>query len=63
MQDFQGSRILPCQGNLYSSMGDRLVCVNRKDGKVRWKLQVQGDLAKQGGHLAAPRSQPADKFL
>jgi len=25
-----------------------------KDGKLRWKVKLQGDLAKQGGHLAAP---------
>ncbi|MDW8243077.1 MAG: PQQ-binding-like beta-propeller repeat protein [Thermogemmata sp.] len=54
MQSFQGSRILPYQGLLLSSMGDTLTCVDSRSGQERWRLQVQGDLKKEGGHLAAP---------
>lgn len=54
MQNFQGSRILPYQGNLYSAMGDALVCVDGKSGQTQWRLPIQGDLMKEGGHLAAP---------
>lgn len=54
MQSFQGSRILPFQGMLLSNMGDVLTCVDSRNGQERWRLKLEGDLAKQGGHLAAP---------
>jgi Ca-activated chloride channel homolog len=54
MQAFQGSRILNFMDNNYNCMGDELVNTDPKDGKIRWKVKVKGDLAKQGGHLAAP---------
>jgi Ca-activated chloride channel homolog len=54
MQAFQGSRILNFKNANYNCMGDELVNTDPKDGKIRWKVKVKGDLAKQGGHLAAP---------
>src|SRR5207249_10645368 len=54
MQAFQGSRILNYKDANYNCMGDELVNTDPKDGKVRWKVKLKGDLAKQGGHLAAP---------
>ena len=54
MQAFQGSRILNCNGANYNCMGDELCSTDPKDGKLRWKVKIKGDLAKQGGHLAAP---------
>jgi outer membrane protein assembly factor BamB len=54
MQNFQGSRILYFRNQLFSSMGDRLVCVDPATGKERWQLAVKGDMLKLGGHLAAP---------
>jgi Ca-activated chloride channel family protein len=54
MQAFQGSRILNYKDANYNCMGDELVNTDPSNGKVRWKIKVKGDLAKQGGHLAAP---------
>lgn len=54
MQAFQGSRILNYRDANYNCMGDELVNTDPKDGKIRWKVKLKGDLAKQGGHLAAP---------
>jgi outer membrane protein assembly factor BamB len=54
MQGFQGSRILNFKDANYNCMGDELVNTDPKDGKIRWKVKLKGDLAKQGGHLAAP---------
>jgi outer membrane protein assembly factor BamB len=54
MQTFQGSRILHFRNHLYSAMGDHVVCVEPSSGQVRWRVQLQGDSKKLGGHLAAP---------
>ena len=54
MQAFQGSRILHYLNANYNCMGDELVNTDPKDGKIRWKVKLKGDLAKLGGHLAAP---------
>ncbi len=54
MQAFQGSRILHYKNANYNCMGDELVNTDPKDGKIRWKVKLKGDLAKLGGHLAAP---------
>jgi Ca-activated chloride channel homolog len=54
MQAFQGSRLLHLADANYNCMGDEIVCTDPKDGKTRWSVKLQGDLAKQGGHLAAP---------
>jgi Ca-activated chloride channel homolog len=54
MQSFQGSRILNFKDANYNCMGDELINTDPKDGKIRWKVKVKGDLAKEGGHLAAP---------
>ena len=54
MQAFQGSRILNYAGCNFNCMGDELVNTDPKDGTIRWKVKLKGDLAKQGGHLAAP---------
>ena len=54
MQAFQGSRILNYKDANYNCMGDELINTDPKDGTIRWKVKLKGDLAKQGGHLAAP---------
>jgi outer membrane protein assembly factor BamB len=54
MQAFQGSRILNYNNANYNCMGDELCNTDPKDGSIRWKVKLKGDLAKQGGHLAAP---------
>ncbi len=53
MQAFLGSRILHYKSANYNTMGDELVNTDPKDGKIRWKVKLKGDLAKLGGHLAA----------
>ena len=53
MQAFLGSRILNFKNANYNCMGDELVNTDPKDGKIRWKVKLKGDLAKLGGHLAA----------
>lgn len=54
MQAFMGSRILHYKNANYNCMGDELVNTDPKDGKIRWKVKLKGDLAKLGGHLASP---------
>lgn len=54
MQAFQGSRILNFRDANYNCMGDELINTDPTNGKLRWKVKIKGDLAKQGGHLAAP---------
>jgi len=54
MQAFQGSRILNFKDANFNCMGDELINTDPKDGKLRWKVKLKGDLSKQGGHLAAP---------
>jgi outer membrane protein assembly factor BamB len=54
MQAFQGSRPLLYGDALFNCMGDEIVCTNPTDGKTRWSVKLNGDLEKQGGHLAAP---------
>jgi outer membrane protein assembly factor BamB len=54
MQGFLGSRILHYKNANYNCMGDELVNTDPKDGKIRWRVKLKGDLAKMGGHLAAP---------
>jgi outer membrane protein assembly factor BamB len=54
MQAFQGSRPLAFGDAVFNCMGDEIVCTDSKDAKTRWSVKLQGDLEKQGGHLAAP---------
>ena len=53
LQSFQGSRSLYNNGNLYSTMGDEIVCTD-STGKVNWKYALDGDLKKQGGFMGTP---------
>jgi outer membrane protein assembly factor BamB len=53
MQAHQGSRVLRVKDRNVSSMGDELVSTG-KDGKVLWSVKLDGDVARDGGALAAP---------
>jgi outer membrane protein assembly factor BamB len=53
LQAFQGSRSLYMNGDLYNTMGDELVCTN-KDGTLKWKHKLSGDLVKEGGSMGTP---------
>jgi outer membrane protein assembly factor BamB len=55
MQSFQGSRILHYQKKNYSTMGDELICIDPKSGKIIWENKFKGDTKKSGGFLATPR--------
>lgn len=54
MQAFQGSRILNYRDNNFNCMGDELICTDPANGKRRWAVKLEGDLAKEGGFLASP---------
>jgi outer membrane protein assembly factor BamB len=51
LQLFQPSTVLYSGGNIYNLMGSTIFCINPKDEKVKWKYQIDGDLAKEGGTL------------
>ncbi len=53
LQSFQGSRAIWHRGNLYSTMGDEIIC-NDSSGAVKWKYALDGDLKTQGGFLGTP---------
>ncbi len=63
MQFFQGSRVLYFRNQLYSAMGDELVCMEAQNGQERWRYKVKGDLHKEGGHLAAPPAVAGGKIV
>ncbi len=54
MQAFQGSRILNYGESNFNTMGDEIVCSDPATGKRRWSVKLEGDLKKEGGHLASP---------
>jgi outer membrane protein assembly factor BamB len=63
MQAYLGSRILHYKNANYNCMGDELVNTDPKDGKIRWKVKLKGDLAKLGGHLAAAPAAAGGKLF
>jgi outer membrane protein assembly factor BamB len=56
MQAFQGSRPLHHRGNLFNTLGDRVVSTESASGRERWNVSLAGDVARAGGALAAPPS-------
>ena len=54
MQAFQGSRILNYRDSNFNTMGDEIVCSDPATGQKRWSVKLDGDLKKEGGHLASP---------
>ena len=54
MQAFQGSRILNYKDSNFNCMGDEIVSTDPATGKRRWGVKLDGDLKKEGGHLASP---------
>lgn len=53
LQGFQGSRAYYRDGNLFSTMGDEVVCTD-SSGKVKWKHKLNGDLHAEGGYMGTP---------
>ncbi len=54
LQSYHGSRVLPLGDRNVSCMGDAVVCLAASSGKLLWSLPLEGDLAAEGGSLAAP---------
>ena len=54
MQAFQGSRILNYRDANFNCMGDEIVRTDPATGKRKWAVKLDGDLKKEGGHLASP---------
>jgi outer membrane protein assembly factor BamB len=54
MQQFQGSRILHFSKLNVNTMGDELIATDPEDGKHQWTKKLDGDIAHDGGALAAP---------
>ncbi|MFN3197744.1 MAG: PQQ-binding-like beta-propeller repeat protein [Bradymonadia bacterium] len=63
LQSFQGSRVLPTDHGNVSAMGDEVVCTDHASGKTLWRHSLKGDLAKEGGALAAPPIHVGGKLL
>ncbi|MFK7924433.1 MAG: PQQ-binding-like beta-propeller repeat protein [Bacteroidia bacterium] len=51
LQAFTGSRVLHFEDRNYNLMGDELLCTNPKNGKVNWKMDLEGDMSQSGGFL------------
>jgi outer membrane protein assembly factor BamB len=63
LQAFQGSRVLHFRQQLYSAMGDKLVCVDARTGQETWQRKVAGDLLQEGGHLATAPALAGDRLV
>ena len=63
LQAFQGSRVLHFRQQLYSAMGDKLVCVDARTGRETWQRKVAGDLLKEGGYLATAPALAGDRLV
>jgi len=53
LQSFQGSRGLYNKGQLYTTMGDEILCTD-SSGKLIWKYQLNGDMKNEGGFMGTP---------
>ena len=60
--EFQGSRPCVVNGRLFLTQGDQVVALNPDTGAELWVRDLTGDLAKIGGHLAAPPSPAGNKL-
>lgn len=52
--EYQGSRPLVVGRTSYSTMGDELRAIDTESGAQRWSRRMDGDLRREGGHLATP---------
>jgi outer membrane protein assembly factor BamB len=51
MQTYQGSRILHLGKTMVNTMGDEIVATSSESGDELWTLKLDGDTARDGGHL------------
>ena len=61
--EFQGSRPLVVGNHNYSAQGDSIVAIEADSGKPLWQHKLAGDVARVGGHLAAPPSYANGKLV
>jgi outer membrane protein assembly factor BamB len=54
LQSYHGSRVLPLGDRNVACMGDLVVCVSARTGKLLWSVPLEGDLEEDGGYLASP---------
>ena len=54
LQEYQGSWVLGAGAHNLATMGTALVGYDRRSGREAWTVPLPGDLAQQGGALAAP---------
>jgi outer membrane protein assembly factor BamB len=54
IQQFQGSRILHTSTLNVNTMGDEVIATDPEDGRTRWTKKLEGNVASDGGALAAP---------
>ena len=63
LQSFQGSRILNWGRWNFSCMGNSLIGSLALTGQAIWTLPLEGNLAEEGGHLAAPPVAAGDRLF
>jgi outer membrane protein assembly factor BamB len=64
MQAFQGSRALVSGGCSFTCPGNEIICNDNRSGGVKWKVKLDGDLAKEGGFLVtAPAAAGKSVFV
>lgn len=63
LQAFQGSRGCGYGAWNFHTMGDEVVCIDRRSGKTTWKLALKGDLKKAGGFLGSPPASAGDRLF
>lgn len=63
LQSYQGSRVLPTASGNISAMGDEVVCTDAATGATLWSYKMKGDMAREGGALAAPPIEAGGKLL
>jgi Ca-activated chloride channel family protein len=61
--EFQGSRPLVVGKANYSTQGDSILAIEADSGLPLWTHRLAGDVAKVGGHLAAPPSYAGGKLV
>jgi Ca-activated chloride channel family protein len=61
--EFQGSRPLVVGRTNFSAQGDSIVALEADSGKPLWQHRLAGDVARVGGHLAAPPAYAGGKLV
>jgi outer membrane protein assembly factor BamB len=62
-QNFQGSRILKLGDMNINCMGDTIIATSATSGESQWEHKLEGDLATEGGSLAAAPAAAGGKII